>query len=239
MNYVLDIHTHSIVSGHAYSTIQEMICAAKEKGLQLLGISEHAPAMPGTCNEIYFQNLNIIPDKIDNIELLFGIEANILNPQGELDISSKTLKYLHYGIASLHNPCMTPGSKQENTLAYLHTMENCYINVIGHPDDSRFAVDYKQLVRQAKETGTLLEVNNTSLSPTSFRQNSHENYKEMLDLCAKEEVPIILNSDAHISYDVGNFTYADSLLKEIQFPKELIANTSVEKFKRLLQRKVR
>lgn len=239
MTFVLDTHTHSIASGHAYSTIQEMITSAKEKNLQLLGISEHAPAMPGSCQEIYFSNLNVFPDTINGIKLLFGAETNVLNYEGEVDLSEKTLSRLSYGIASLHTPCITPGSKKENTAAYLHVMENPYINIIGHPDDSRYMVDYKELVKQAKETGTLLEVNNTSLSPISFRQNARENYKEMLTLCAKEQVPIIVDSDAHTSYDVGNFTYAIPLLEEIHFPKELIANTSIDKFMQLINRKPR
>ncbi len=37
--YVLDLHTHTYASGHAYNTMNEMAYAAKEKGLQLLGIS--------------------------------------------------------------------------------------------------------------------------------------------------------------------------------------------------------
>lgn len=44
--YVLDLHTHTYASGHAYNTMNEMAYAAKEKGLQLLGITDHAPAMP-------------------------------------------------------------------------------------------------------------------------------------------------------------------------------------------------
>lgn len=49
MKYVLDAHTHTIASGHAYSTIREMAKAASEKGLELLGITEHSMKMPGTC----------------------------------------------------------------------------------------------------------------------------------------------------------------------------------------------
>lgn len=237
MKFVLDTHTHSIASGHAYSTIYEMVHAAREKGLELLGISEHAPKMPGTCNEIYFSNLKIFPKVLEGVELLFGVEANITDYQGKIDISGETLGKLHYGIASMHTPCITPGSCKENTQAYLRVMENPGIHVIGHPDDSRFPVDYKELVKGAKETNTLLELNNTSLSPTSFRANAKENYREMLGLCASENVPIILNSDAHVGFDVGNFSYAEALLQEVDFPEELIANTSVEKYKQLIRRK--
>ena len=51
MKNVLDVHTHTLASGHAYNTIMEMAKAASEKGMELLGITEHAPAMPGTCSE--------------------------------------------------------------------------------------------------------------------------------------------------------------------------------------------
>ena len=61
----------------------------------------------------------------------------------------------------------------------------------------------------------------------------------MLTLCAKHQVPIIVNSDAHISYDVGNFTYAMEVLEELHFPEELVANVSVDRYKNLLSRKLR
>lgn len=239
MHFVLDTHTHSLASGHAYSTIQEMAVAASEKGLALLGISEHGPAMEGTCNEIYYRNLKVIPDTIHGVEMLFGTEANIIDFDGNVDISTRSFDCLDYGIASMHINCITPGSKEENTRACLCAMENPYINILGHPDDSRFELDYPEIVRYAKETSTLLEVNNSSLSPETFRYNTRNNYYEMLTLCAKHQVPIIVNSDAHISYDVGNFTYAMEVLEELHFPEELIANVSVDRYKNLLSRKPR
>ena len=54
MKTLLDVHTHTVASGHAFSTLQEMTVAASEKGLKLLGITEHAPGIPGTCSPIYF-----------------------------------------------------------------------------------------------------------------------------------------------------------------------------------------
>ena len=239
MHFVLDTHTHSLASGHAYSTIQEMAATASEKGLALLGISEHGPAMEGTCNEIYYRNLKVIPDTIHGVEVLFGTEANIIDFDGNVEISTRSFDCLDFGIASMHINCITPGSREENTRACLRVMENPYINILGHPDDSRFPLDYQELVYYAKETSTLLEVNNSSLSPETFRSDTRNNYYEMLTLCAKHQVPIIVNSDAHISYDVGNFTYAMEVLEELHFPEELIANVSVDRYKNLLSRKPR
>ena len=42
MEYIVDTHTHTIASGHAYNTILEMAKAASEKGIKLLGITDHA-----------------------------------------------------------------------------------------------------------------------------------------------------------------------------------------------------
>ena len=56
MNYLLDSHTHTLASGHAYGTIREMAQGAAEKGLKLLGITEHSPSMQGTVEDIYYCN---------------------------------------------------------------------------------------------------------------------------------------------------------------------------------------
>lgn len=234
MQYVADLHTHTIASGHAYSSIAEMVQAAQEKGLQMLGITEHAPAMEGTCDAIYFQNLKVVPRQYENLEVAFGVELNILDYQGNIDLEERHLKCLQYAIASIHGSIYTVGSRQENTHAYLCAMENPYVRIIGHPDDGRYPVDYEAIVRQAKATGVLLEVNNTSLAPNCFRQNARENYKKMLDWCQKLEVPVVLDSDAHITYDVGNTCYTLPFLKEIGFPEELVANTDLNKLKRMI-----
>lgn len=61
MKFLVDTHSHTIASGHAYSTITEMAEAAAAKGLKALALTEHAPEMPGTCGLFYFQNLDVVP----------------------------------------------------------------------------------------------------------------------------------------------------------------------------------
>ena len=53
MKFVLDAHTHTIASGHAYSTLLENVNYAAEKGLELVGITDHAPAMEGSFGSAY------------------------------------------------------------------------------------------------------------------------------------------------------------------------------------------
>lgn len=236
MKYVLDSHTHTIASGHAYSTIHEMAREASERGLKLLGITEHSMKLPGTCHEFYFQNLKVLRRQMYGIEVLFGAEVNIMDYDGSLDMGEELLKKMDVVIASLHTPCIRPGTVEQNTSAYLHAMENPYVNIIGHPDDSRYPVDYEALVRAAKERKVLLELNNGSYQPGGSRKNPLENDLKMLKLCKKYQAPIILGSDAHTQEDVGNYCYLDEVLKQAEFPEELIVNRSVEEYKTYINR---
>lgn len=236
MKYVLDSHTHTIASGHAYSTVHEMAKAAADKGLELLGITEHAPAMPGTCHEYYFQNLKILPGKLYGIEVMFGAEVNIVDTEGTLDMEDELLKKMDVVIASLHIPCIRPGTIEQNTTACLHAMENPWVNIIGHPDDSRYPLNYEALVRGAKDCGILLELNNNSLNPMGSRQNPVPNDIRMLNLCKQYQVPIIINSDAHTQEEVGNHCYTDEILARTEFPEKLIVNRSVAEYKKYINR---
>lgn len=220
----MDLHTHTIASGHAYNTRNEMIEAAFGKGLELLAITEHAPAMPGSCQQMYFSNFRVLPRKHENMTVLYGTELNILDYEGHVDLSDEMLKEMDVVLASIHPPCYVSGTARENTAAYLGAMKNPYVNIIAHPDDSRFPVDYEVLVKAAKEYHVLIEVNNTSLSPLSYRLNGRENYQQLLELCAKYQVPIIVDSDAHVDALVGAHEFALEMLEETGFPEELVMN---------------
>ena len=237
-SYVLDLHTHTVASGHAYCSLREMAKAAADKGLELLGITEHAPQMPGTCHRFYFQNIKIVPRELYGIQLLLGSEVNILDSRGTVDLNERELKSLDVIIASLHIPCMKPLSRDENTQAYLNAMKNPYINIIGHPDDGRYEIDYRALVQGAKEYGKVLELNNHSLEPDCNRINAVENDTEMLKLCMEYQVPIVMSSDAHFDTLIAGFDNAVSLLASLNFPEELVLNRSVDAIKGFVNRKL-
>ena len=234
LKYCLDTHTHTLASGHAYSTIHEMVSFAKEKGLSLLAITDHAPAMPGTCHRFYFDNLKVYKGRDLGIELFLGVELNILDYEGHVDLDNTLLSKLDLRIASLHGPCYKIGTVEDNTNAYINAMKNPYIDILGHPDDGRIPVDYVRLVTAAKEHKIALELNNSSLKPGAFRENAYENALIYLKLCKEYNVPICLGTDSHVCYDIGDFAYAEKALAEVDFPEELILNTSVERFKNYL-----
>lgn len=228
MKYFIDLHNHTIVSGHAYSTMKEMIGAAAKKGVTHLGFSEHAPKMPGSCHELYFHNLKIMPKNIMGVNILYGCEANIINYEGRLDMRPGILKRLDYVIASMHLPCIQPGSLEENTNAMIKALENPLVNILGHPDDDRYPIDFEKVVVAAKDNHKLIEINNSSLNPSASRVGAAQNDIILLELCKKYKTPILLGSDAHYEDYVCEFDMAEQLLEEQQFPQELVANSSYE-----------
>ena len=230
MKMIADTHAHTLMSGHAYSTIREMAAAAAEKELQALALTEHAPEIPGTCGLYYFQNMDVIPREMRGVRMMFGAEVNIMDPDGTIDLPENVCKELDIVVASIHPPCYGMGrTKEETTRAYVEVMKKPYINIVGHPDDGRFPVDYEVLVKTAKETGTLLEVNNSSLRPNSFREGTRENMTTMLKLCKQYEVPVTTGSDAHVDVDVGNFRYVREVMEACEFPEELVVTTNLDK----------
>lgn len=229
----LDAHTHTIASGHAYSTLTEMAKAASEKGLKLLGITEHSRGIPGTCNEIYFVNLRVVPRQMFGIELMLGSEINIVDYDGSLDLEEKYMKFLDIRIAGIHSLCYKFGSMEENTRAVVNAIKNPYVDIISHPDDGRCPLNYEEVVKAAKDYHTLLEVNNNSLRVK--RKNVHENVTTFLALCKEYKVPVIIDSDAHYITDIANTDHVQSVIEETGFPEELIINYSVDKFKEFIR----
>lgn len=225
MKFLSDLHTHTIASVHAYSTVQENILAAKQRGLIVIGISDHGYGMHDTTSPDYFMNIQAIPRHQEGIRVLVGVEANIWDYDGLL-YEQEILDKLDYVIASLHPNCIKPGTKEENTAAIIGAIKNPYVNIIGHLDDSRYPVDYEAIVRTAAEHNVVLEVNNSSHKKGTYRINAHENTVQYMSLCREMGAKIIFNSDAHYSMHVGSFDESIPLIEESKFPKENIINFS-------------
>ncbi len=231
---LLDVHNHTLASIHAYSTIREMAEAGKAKGLKLLGISDHTPSMPGSFGEFYFCNFKVVPREAAKgygIDLVMGAELNIVDYSGSTDLRGEFLSRLDYAIASLHNPCIRPGTKEQNTAAILGAMRNPKVKIIGHPDNADYPVDFDAIAKGAVEHHVLLELNNSSYTPGGSRQKSRELAGQFLEAAKRAGAMMIMGSDAHIEFDVGNHVHAQEMVKKYNFPEELIINSSPEAFR--------
>ena len=224
MKYLSDLHTHSIVSGHAYSTLLENINYCAEKGIKILGTSEHAPTMPGAPHYWYFGNMKVVPRVINGVTILRGCEANILDIDGSLDMTDESSRNLDYMIASFHEPVFKPKSTEENTAAILNVMDKYdKVEILGHLGNPNYELDYEAIVKKAKEKNIMIEINNSSLLGSS-RVGSDVNCKKVALLCREIGTKVILTSDSHINTCIGVFNKGIELLEEIQMPKELVMN---------------
>lgn len=236
MKPLFDLHTHTIASGHAYSTLKENMEEAEAAGLKALGTSEHAERMPGTAHKMYFMNFKAIPRKLNGILIYNGIEANIYGENGEIDVAPFLIEKLDYIIASMHTPCIDNLGLAGNTKAILGAIENPAVKIIGHPDDSRYPLSMDEIAAAAAEHHTALEVNNSSMHPLNYRENARENILEMLDYCKKYKTNIIISSDAHICYEVGRFDRALEVLAEADFPEEQVINCDMKRLPLVLNK---
>lgn len=231
--FVADLHMHTLVSGHAYGTIREMAAGARERQLQLIGISEHAPGIPGTVEPFYYLNVAVIPRIISGVEILHGCEINVLN-NGTLSLNQNYIDCLDYAIVGIHQQCYENQGPDNNTKNLIACMQNDKVRFVSHPDDDHTPLHYEQLVKAAKHLSVALEVNNSSLIKKDQRLHCYENYRTMLTLCQQYQVPVIVNSDAHDPSQVGEFELAYKLLEECNMDESLILNNNIEKLKKFL-----
>jgi len=227
MKILIDTHTHSIASGHAYSTIDDLARGARKRGLAAFALTEHGPTMPASPHAYFFGNLRVIPQKIHGVRFIKGIEANILDTEGTIDLDSKLLLRLDFVMAGLHEICFPPRDRDENTLALVSALRSPLIDTISHSGNPTYPVDARAVVRAAAENGKAIEINNSSFK---IRQGSHKNCLLIAELCVEMGVKILCGSDAHYWRDVGNFEAVKALLKEAKVPKELVLSASVKDF---------
>ena len=177
--YLSDMHTHSIASGHGTEcTITNMARAAAEKGLRLLGITDHGPGTLAAGTSSYFRSLTYSPKKHFGVELLYGIELNILDRSGTVDLDQELLCKLDYAIASMHAWNYRCGTRAENTEAFINVMKNPCVKILGHSDNTHYPVNYDALARAARETGTIFEINEASLAPYGYRGDTESFFVE-------------------------------------------------------------
>lgn len=229
---VIDTHTHTISSGHAYSTVQEMATVASEKNLEMFTITDHGPAMKGAPTLYYFEDIMEIPYKINGVRVVKGVEANIIDYSGKVDLPNEYLARLEFVLASFHDTCITPSTLDEHTNAVINVIKNPYIDAIAHPGNPQFQVDLDMVVKAAKEYGKLIEINNHSFS---VRAGSENNCRNFALKCKEYGVCVVCGSDAHVSFKVGNFDNVYKLFEAVKMPEEIVLNTSVNKFDTFLK----
>lgn len=231
MKIIADMHCHTIASSHAYNTIMEMARTAKKRELMAIAITDHAREMPGAPHPWFFENMKALPRKIEGVNILKGIEANVIDTEGHLDEEDWFLEKLEWVVASIHSGL--PDDIDACTNAWMQVAKNPYVRVIGHSGTVQFPYDYERVVQEFGHNGKLVEINTATFY--NNRRPSIPNCARIVRACKKYGVPVIVNSDAHVYTDLGKFEPAVALLEENDFPKELVVNADEGSFRKYIK----
>lgn len=229
MKLIADLHTHTIASTHAYATITEMTREASKLGLFALAVTDHARTMPGAPGPFYFESLGVLPQYLENVRLLRGIEANICDFNGNLDVEEPLQRRLDWIVASMHTITLKGEATFEKcTNAYLKLAENPNVNVIGHSGSEYFKYDYNLVIPKLAKYGKLIEINDSAFR---YTRDSRNNCITIAKLCKEYGARICVDTDAHFTDTLGRAYKTLKMLEDIDFPEKLIVNVSVENLK--------
>jgi len=225
-----DLHVHTVASGHAYSTVEEITKEAARKGLKMVALTDHGPGLPGGAHRYHFWNLRVMPEELNGVRILKGIEANIINAGGDIDLPEDYLEPLELVHVGFHPSCgYENGSVAQNTETLIKAMDNPLIDFVVHPGNAKFPIDPETLVEAALEKGVALEINNSSFLPTSSRDDAYTFELSIAGLAREKGLHVIISSDAHIYTQVGVVDKAIELAINVGIKEEQILNTSVQK----------
>lgn len=254
-----DYHTHSEYS-HGKGEIIGNVEAARKIGLKEIAITDHGPR---TYNFIRLGVRNaeeflLIKDKISevqkdyqDIKILAGVEANIINHEGDLDVPDQILNRLDIVAAGFHLliwppdlrsgwflivnnrftyrffPFRRQDIRKNNTESIINAVRRHRIDFITHPGYG-VDIDTFELARVCAKHGTLLEIN----------ARHGELTEGFVQAATETGVNFIVNSDAHSTQQVGKLDSGLELISRLDIDRERIMNYTGYKYinKRMLQK---
>ena len=232
---IWDCHTHTVYSGDGKGTIEQNVRSAVEKGLSKIAITDH-----GFNHMAYGIKREKVEEmraeierlkKIYPIEILFGIEANLISLQGDIDLTPEEQKLFDIVLLGIHKSAKpatfggwfnfalrnllwdTKKHSQKVTNAYILALQKNRIDIVVHLHNI-VHVDAVKIAKEAVKHNTLIELNNKHML---FSE------QELWDM-ANEGASFVIDSDAHVPEGVGNCPNVWEFLKTHNAPLERIVN---------------
>ncbi len=226
-----DIHIHTMVSQHAYSTIAENVKYASETGLEAVAITDHGPGTKDGAEKYHFGCMKkFVPEYLYGVRVLKGIECSFTDSDATLDMTDeKIFKKLDLVIASSHESVYWPTKGDIYTQMVLKAMDNPYIDILGHIDRVPANTDYALIAKTAKGKGKgkVIELNEASFIRPPFEESADRVRKLMVE-CKKYGTKISVSSDSHFFVTVGKYEQSIKLLEEIDFDINNIVNRDLK-----------
>lgn len=229
MKLVVDTHTHTYASGHAYSTLLENAAAAKEAGLSIFCTTDHTDSMPGAPHFWFFHNQAILPRYLNGVILLKGAEVNILNAAGDIDLPPQVDYALDWIIASFHEVVFKPSSESDHTQALINVIKSGRVDALGHLGNPNYPFDFDAVLACAKEHSVAIEINNSSLLGNS-RIGSVERCYKIAEKANVNGNYITTGTDAHFCQQIGNFEEVNKLLESVDVDPGKVITHSESQF---------
>jgi len=226
----VDLHSHSINSFCGNHTMLELLDFARKKGLKALAITDHGPLLGQKITSTFFERFQ---NPYDDIVFFKGMEGNLAKEKGEIDIPKRFLKHLDIVLLGIHPNTPKKLEKEYYTDFLVSAMaNNPFVDVITHPNDPSYPVDYDTVIKTAKKLGMLIELNN---SKNLYNITTEELTKSLIQKCIEFECPVLVSSDAHTVHELGDDSAIRPYLEEMNFPEELIINSNLEKATAFIQ----
>ena len=233
MRIQADLHVHTIASGHAFSTVAEIAREASRRGLRAVGISDHGPALLGAPTFYYFSALRFLPRVMEGVRILRGVEANVVDAKGRLDLPQEISSRLDYVMFGFHEGCgLESKSIAKNTQTLLAALQNPGVKVVTHPGNPSFPIDIPAFVRATTQLGVAVEINNASFGHT--RRGSLESCSQIAAAVALSGGLVCLSSDAHVACDVGEVADAWEVASRAGIRAEQVVNRTYDTVLRFL-----
>ena len=226
-----DLHTHTVASGHAFCTVNELVGRANSLGLEAIAITDHGPGLPDGPHIYHFSNQERFYNIPGNCVVLTGVEEDLAGPNGEVFLPENLLAKLEIVLLGLHpypNGWANTNPKNIVIKSLLNAMDNPLIKGITHPVNNWFDFskeEMKTLVKHSVQTQTAVELN---LSKIIGLENK---LFEFLELVGEFSAPLMINSDAHILHELGDFSNLALFSDKINFNNVINLNyESVKNF---------
>ncbi|MCC6933316.1 MAG: PHP domain-containing protein [Deltaproteobacteria bacterium] len=218
----IDLHTHTVFSGHAFGTIYEIAAEAARKNMQMIAFTDHGPSMSSVISPLHFMFKHRFPEYINGVRTLYGCEANILNESGELDIDEEIQKDLDILLAAIHlETSYVDLSLDGNTRAVINALKNPHLKVLSHPAHPYYPCQLETILNTAIDNHVLLELNTSYLRS---RPNEIPSVKSMVDLVKNRGAKLLVNSDTHFVHEVGDDDALYENWNALDMNEELIIN---------------
>jgi len=215
----VDFHVHSLFSLCGLHTLLELVARAHELGMKGFAVTDHGKTIGGRLTSVFFERF-VSPDP--QVAVLKGIECNVLDEQGGIDLPHEYLKFLDIVLCGMHSNFPKGCSKQICTDSLIAVIEkNPQVDCITHPNDTAYPIDYGVLAQVAARHGVAIELNNSKIL---YARSTEDEARKLLVACGEEGCRIAVNSDTHAIHELGDDRSVAPLLRETGFPRELIVN---------------